>query len=368
MTKKIAWIHIGLPKTGTSTVQRLMRENAPEVEKRGLSLMQATLPNTGSLERYAADDQHIRRARRRRGETDSASIRAHRKFVETEFQRVLQGSLKDKWFFSDENLTFLTSESEFQRLKDLMYSNFAEVKIIVYLRAQHEHAISAFSQRLRLGGTSTSILKSPTKESDGVNLYAYDELLTRWATAFGDVNTVVRIFDRSELLDGDIVSDIFAILGVAREGLTASKDQNLALSTDQQALLLHVNRYLPPVVDGKINMARDDLLRAMHELPRTDKGILPSRNEVRNFISLFSESNERVRKAWFPDRDALFNIDFSIFPETSGSLKITKDALSSVFAEVLSAYWLFLQNKNEVMQKRKSDRVKLKRQSSQSHH
>lgn len=343
--RRIAWVHIGTPKTGSSSLQRLMRQNHKKIEEKGVALLGAALPGTGSLERYAADDRHMRRARIRKKQTDVASIQTYRKRLETQLAKAVSQSALQTWFFSDENLTFLAAEDEFVRLKSLLLRHFDDIRIIVYIRAQHDRAISSYSQRLRMGETSTKILRIPDGVGDHEHTYFYDRFLQNWVTHFGFANVTVRIFDRAELRDGDVVADVFNVIGLSSANITIPGDKNLAFSKEQQAFLFHINKHLRPFSDGGMNLVRDDLLRAMQDMPRADKGVRPSRTEVQDFLAQFEQSNDRVRQIWFPERPSLFQIDLSKFPETPDTLEITKRKLSAIFVDVFSAYWSFMQRK-----------------------
>lgn len=150
-------------------------------------------------------------------------------------------------------------------------------------------------------------------------------------------------FDRAELQDGNVVAAFFKIVGLSLAGIIPPGDKNLAFSTEQQAFLLHINKYLQPLADGGMNIARDDLLRAMQDMPRADKGVRPSKAKVQDFLAQFEDSNERVRQSWFPDRERLFRVDLSKFPDTPDELQMNKKQLSEMFAKVFSAYWAFMQ-------------------------
>lgn len=341
--EKTAWLHIGTPKTGSSSLQRLMQHNRAKIEAQGVALLSEALPGTGSLERYAANDEHMRRPRIRKKQTDPATIGRFRRRLEKQLALTVSESAQRVWCFSDENLTFLHAESEFLRLKDLLEPHFDEVKIVVYIRAQHDRAISAYSQRLRMGKVTREVLRIPDESGSNEHSYFYDRFPENWVTHFGRDNVTVRIFDRAELQDGNVVADFFKIVGLSLAGIIPPGDKNLAFSTEQQAFLLHINKYLQPLADGGMNIARDDLLRAMQDMPRADKGVRPSKAQVQDFLAQFEDSNERVRQSWFPDRERLFRVDLSKFPDTPDELQMNKKQLSEMFAKVFSAYWAFMQ-------------------------
>ncbi|MGE0531978.1 MAG: hypothetical protein AB7G40_09445 [Hyphomonadaceae bacterium] len=88
------------------------------------------------------------------------------------------------------------------------FSDF-HVEIIVYLREQADAFISAYQQDVKGHLESASFAEYAARY-----LVDYHVFLSRWANVFGRKNLHVRIYDRSELVGGDVVSDFLALLGI----------------------------------------------------------------------------------------------------------------------------------------------------------
>ena len=63
-------------------------------------------------------------------------------------------------------------------------------------------------------------------------------------------------------------------------------------------------------------------------------GAKPARAEAEAFYDMFRASNDAVRQRHFPDRQQLFDEDFSGYPETSDQRDVTIDDLMAVAAQV----------------------------------
>ncbi len=184
-------------------------------------------------------------------------------------------------------------------------------KIIVYLRSQIELAISEYSEVLKSGGTRISILP----DIDENNLYYnYEKLLQRWEKFFGRDSITPRIFSKNELLNGDIKKDFTNYLGLNWDDFQDVENANMGLNAETQLFLLGINPFLPFYIDGKLNQNRRRLTWALRQM-RGGEGLLPTREEAIRFDKIFSNSNENVRKKWFPNRKELFRVDFNKFPE-----------------------------------------------------
>src|SRR6185312_15007568 len=84
-------------------------------------------------------------------------------------------------------------------------------RIIIYLRPQHEVAVSMYSTALKNGSVRKNVL--PTFESPGP-LYDYAGSIDRWGSAFGRENITPRIFGRTDFQGGDLCEDFVKILGL----------------------------------------------------------------------------------------------------------------------------------------------------------
>lgn len=134
--------------------------------------------------------------------------------------------------------------------------------------------------------------------------------------------------------------------------MVPTSSANQSLSGEVQAFLERINPYL---------RERRGNLAGLLERIRSRSPALPGREEARRFFEIFAESNECVRREWFPERDRLFNVDFEQLPEQPVSAEITLEEAFSLFAYL----W---QQKQEQVEKlsQELDRLRKNRASDRS--
>ncbi len=163
--------------------------------------------------------------------------------------------------------------------------------------------------------------------------YDYLALLNRWQAGFGRSSIVPRLFSRQDLIHADVCRDFLQAAGIPGDEFRPVSRSNESLSVVAQAFLRMINPHIPLYVNNDVNPLRADLV-SLVESGRNGKGILPSRDQIAAFMAMFSESNELVRKEWFPDRSSLFSVDLSAYPEVDQIAEISLEDAFAVFADV----------------------------------
>ena len=288
---------------------------------------------------YALAEHRIGNIRKKLGLVNLKLIENFRREIEKTFRNEIKNQNCRKLLLSDEHLQArLRSVEEIQCLKKFLDKFVNKYKIVVYLRSQPEMAISFYSDYCRSGGTQKTILQEVT---EGDLLFNYEKLLKRWSKIFGFENIIPRIFSHTEFPDGDIKKDFIRLLGLNWNEFENVENSNESINVDAQRFLLEINKFLPGVIGDK-NKARGNIVQLV-SANRRGKGLLPTRKQVENFLKIFADSNERLRKKWFPERKNLFEVDFSIYPEKPFSdtdytfaFKIFAEIWSKKHEEVLS--------------------------------
>jgi hypothetical protein len=318
-------LHIGTEKTGTTTLQTFLTDNRSALRRMGYSFP-STLGTPGNrfIATYAMADDRSDDGRKRLRIATDADLALHREHVE--------GVLRDEMMSGGGSVLLLSSEhchsrlvheSEVRRLQSLLTRYCRQLSVIVYIRPQHELAISLYSTALRVGYSGRPILP---KVASSATYYNYQRLLDRWADVFGEANVVPRIFSRKELPDGDICADFLHLCGIDGRTLTHAPDTNRSLSGEAQAFLERLNASLP-------RAQRSELVRILESLG-TGPGAMPSRTDAEQFFGTFAKSNEAVRKRWFPDREHLFEVDFSTYPEQPYIPHLSEEEACALFAKL----------------------------------
>ncbi len=251
--------------------------------------------------------------------------------IKHSFQKEIENTNCSKLLISSESYSRHLEGDEINSLKKFLESFVDKFKIIVYIRPQHEFSISRFPTNLLFGLKKMDVLGKPTENP----IYDYDKLLSRWEKVFGKENLIPRIFSRKEFPDGDIKKDFLAILGLNFSQFNEVKNLNESINIDAQRFMVGINQYLPWHDDNKINPYRGNIFELVSQ-NRNGKGLLPIREETMEFFHYFSNSNEKVREKWFPEKKELFEVDFSEYPEQVQQYPEIDYSAFKIFADLWS--------------------------------
>ena len=259
MLEKI-FVHAGTPKTGTSTLQRMLAEN------RDLLLESRILyPRVPEGEGYqhsflyswAHDEPMALRYHRLRGRLDIESINEyHQRCLEC-FERDVLRSHSRTLIVSNGTLSRLNPENLGQIRK--YFENYcSNIKIVLYIRHPLSLFISGAQQGLRGGHYRLDRLK------ENLDVIQFDSVrsIDSHVEAFGRENVIVRPFERSQFLDGNVARDFLDIVGISRDNMDSFKCSVENPSVTWEALqLLDSIEDTYPVLDpqtNRKNYARSD--------------------------------------------------------------------------------------------------------------
>ena len=244
------YIHIGVHKTGTKSIQHTLSENRRELRRHGINSLSGD-PNHGpALMSLLADEPHrdSRNIRRHVDTPDKAA--AYNASAQYKVMKSLARNRSPKFVISGEGLSPRRPQ-EIERLKQMLAPYAADYRIIVYVRDPYEYANSASLQRLKNGG----VLDVPDKKFP---LPKYRRNLSRWIEAFGRENVDIRIFDPKRFVGGDLISDFLVAIG---ESPDLAKRLNVvranqSMSHEAALILSEANKQIPALVGRRANRGR----------------------------------------------------------------------------------------------------------------
>lgn len=308
-------LHIGAEKTGTTAIQSALVNQSEELRRHGIlypgSLRSGRVVSHTRLVSYAADAHRVDDLRRWARATTPERVAAHRESVERDLteELVASGEVPGMLLLSSEHCqSRLRSFGEILVLRGLLEWFCDEVTVILYLRPQHEAALSLYSTRLKAGLPARDPLSEPVQPG----FLDYGALTQRWAAVFGEENLRVRTYEKHVLTGGTVLGDFAGTAGLPITLHPAPRPANPSLSPQGLRLLGAVNTVLPRFVLGRPNPVRPPLTRAVEHLFRGD-GPVVGRAEAEEFYSRYAATNDTVRRRFFPDRQSLFTPDFTTF-------------------------------------------------------
>lgn len=327
------FLHVGVGKTGTTTLQLFLEMHRAALAARGLHV--ATAPqsrNHRALAMYALDDTVIDNARKAKKLTTPAAIANYRNalLARVRDEAATAGLTEDtSLVFSSEQLTRLKQPSEFARLRDLL-SHYGrhKIKIVAYLRRQDQYYASSYSQYIK-GGQDIDMV--PTASLMKQSVYDLRRFLDGWAQAFGQENIIVRVFERFQLKDGDVISDFLDVVGVRDNAdLARPPRQNESLDVNTVRYLRLLNPHVPRFIDGAVNRRRPVLIAALEAISDGPKVSLSS-EDANAFLALFAEGNADIARRY------LHRADGRLFLEPVAEAKAVQPDLDLAMATAISA-------------------------------
>lgn len=308
---RLGILHIGPMKTGSTSIQRWLTHNSAALEAEGVHLLRPRSVNASALVRTFAADGGAKRKQRK--------LPANGISKET-FQKMLEAIPEQAHtcVLSGELLGHSMKRPAIARLKEALEPYFDRWVIIIYLRRQADLAVSRFSTTARRGQRME--LKNP---------FDYRRVLDDWAAEFGEDAIRPRLFDRAELVEGDVVSDFRHVAGLPKlANEKAASEHNPSLKPEAQALLEALAKKTRSRRTNFFDMPGRGTLIRLLDSKYAGTGRMPSRPEVQAFMKRVHDDNERVRARWFPNRKELFSEDYSRFPEVSSPPPTDKEMLN----------------------------------------
>lgn len=291
-------LHIGAHKTGSSAIQSFLKQNRETLESEGWSY--CTLPgrplNWGFLFDVAKRDEG-----------------AAFSLLPEVFARLLAQidagtgnvilSIEDLFFLDSANIAIFTSA---------MTKRFAAIRVITYLRRQDQMAMSHWAQGAKTIQSALIFGKQdyplPALTPAVRDYLDYAALIERWKRALPDASFVLRLYDRDQFENRDVIADFLVASGIDIPATHAISDVNASMGASSVRLL-----YL--LRNAGLGQKQIRRLVNGNEVPQTKDKVYPSRAEAEAFVAAFAESNQRL--AEMAGRETFFAQDFSAYPETA---------------------------------------------------
>lgn len=328
-----AIIHIGLPKTGTKTIQRFLDKNREVLKSRNISIPPNTYDTTGAQHRELYAVAHIPSMW-----AASPFASFHKLYIcydlikkDWNFPRDQNKLWEEYWIkimpycrendlvvFSYESLSVLTGV-EVMKLKELLNSVFDDISVVLYLRRQPEYLASYHNTMISFTGLSGTIWDSLNLPDEYSHL-AYHKIVDRWSV-FGKDKIKIRIFDKQEFYDNDLLSDFAHTIGFDMTGLESVENVNVSINSAETEFLRLLNAHIPKMLEPWTpNPDRQKLESVFcREKERENRGKGEkayhfNRNEAQRILDQFREGNDWIAREYL-GREKLFSEDVSMYPE-----------------------------------------------------
>ncbi|EMB5516938.1 hypothetical protein U5697_001475 [Campylobacter coli] len=369
-----AYVHIGTEKTGTTSIQEFLYINKSIIQKQNYFFAQSIgIKNHWDLAflGYSLNkkDSYILN----NSLWNFQAIKQHKKNIFSKIKDEVK--FNHKIIFSSELLqSRLTRKREIVKLYTFFKKiGFTNIKVICYIRDANEMLRSLLSEAIKWEEIDSFELKEEKEEYKlgyKKNLFHFHHIcnhkqtLQWWGEVFGKENLIARLFDKNEFYQGDLLKDFIHSIGLEWDDeFIIPPKQNESLDLLGIDLLRRINKFLPLFCNNARNIFRGDLHHfAVKHFTSKDSHLKfqPPKEVVQSYIDYFEESNEWVRKEFFPHKERLFSKkDLTDYKENY-ELKEMKpeywDKIAEFIADIVSTKnqniadkTIIIQNKDKVI-------------------
>ncbi len=307
---KTLFLHIGMPKTGTSAVQYFLEINSDELKNQGFMYERMPYVYQGHHSRRNAHfligmvyDEEGKKDEKAKAARVDEGLNIVKEWF-TKFDQVLLTEEQLWNFFGRHGFKVLGRVSKFCR------ENGFTLKVVVYLRRQDDWLVSTYRQKVR-GGSEQATLIEYFDDPSEISLN-YDEILSGIEKKIGKENIILRKYDFSEFKGGKIELDFLDALGLSTTEDYVFADEQINTSYPMNFIEMKriINR-----LDGEGNTTShtDVSLLWEHNLIRMREFIADYREEIlsddmrADIMGRYAEGNRSVAERYLPEGEVLFS-------------------------------------------------------------
>ena len=304
---KFCVLHVGLEKTGSTSIQTWVYKNERTLNSVGLGLTQSfSRPNNWDFVNFFqnrlddwADLKGIHNQQQK--ELYFANF-------ERDFDKEIGGMSSRHVLLTSEHFSSrLRSTEELVRLREFLSTRFDQLKVLAWFRPQWEVAVSSWSTSLRSGHSAS--LEDWLKRVVEDNYYFnYEKIAHNWSEVFGRENCIFRIFKANDSKQGDVVTDFLKALEPIGFSLHSnvsdliSERQNISMGYLEALVLRAINSKVPYWIHHQgvkeVNKLNKDLRKGLPRL-KTEMPITISIADKFRIYEEFKESNQRFFEEFF---------------------------------------------------------------------
>lgn len=261
------YLHIGMPKAGSTSIQSAMRDARAKLEAEGLSYLRYGRNHSGVFRFLVGQTRKASRKPLSKITLDELGLSAPDRAAVLERVGVIAREAKSTAVISGEGF-FGFTPAEIASAKSVLAPYFDRFRIVVYLREPISWASSRAQQAVKTGRSSEAELIDEIEKRGRAALVVprYDHLRS-YAEVFGHEALVCRPFDRTAFAGGDLIGDFLTTIGRADlAGTVSSRISNPSLSLEAVQLLdaFEALRQREPGLDPRVS---ERLRRRLAHLP-----------------------------------------------------------------------------------------------------
>lgn len=246
-------LHIGLPKTGTTSCQEALFANREMLLQRHRYLYPSVAPSHNSmLAVMFLEDPRTNVTLKAKGITTREDAEKLRRQYFARMESDLARGSWDTLVLSSEGLSSLPPPS-LEKLRDWLLRYAADWTVLFWSRHPVDYTTSNIQQHVKSGGTIEQLVAAPP-------LPNFRRKVSNAFTVFGRENVKLTAFEEAKAEPGGVVSAFCRRLGLpentAMEIGASAKGRNESMSMLATLLMSSLNQQRPRFVDGRLNTER----------------------------------------------------------------------------------------------------------------
>lgn len=313
-----AIIHVGMEKTGSTSIQAWLRENRAALEAEGV------YPNGGrealkwigrkelryaifrvAMDEMGLDEKSARLPTKMKIPAKDEKVNENYKSLTGKFE-ALSGK-SGIFLISDEQL-FRCNEFQLLALEKYLSRFFEEITYVVYIRNTVDFCMSMYSQKLN----SNPFIEYNTQSySEFVQKCMTDLVPYGLESSFGNLffwskvlgnRLNVRLLESDWLVKGDLIEDFASLVGVR---IFEKPDRmNESFAAEYIEYVRYLNLEYRGIIPWEI---RKKAIRILKKSSSGKPKISASDAQAKSIRDLHLEQEEKIRIKFFPDRPFLFS-------------------------------------------------------------
>ena len=305
---KHLYMHIGMHKTGTTSIQRAISQNYLQLKELGIVSPESGVYPTKTRVHHELAFSLM---------DDPPAYYHPERGTYIDLVREIKESPADQFLISSEVFCYL-EETAIQRLCNVL-GNDIHVTIIIYLRNPAQWVLSSWGQGIRIGHET----KAFRQYIEDLNENLFYDIMQLWARYFGKENLRIRIYDEVIQHPG-LMEDFWNVLNIPRSISTAFETPekvNVSPSNTLTELIYQINQRIdfqkPTIINRPLTSQYYRWLWQfgphLEEKYGKIKPILP-REESELIRQKFDSPNKRIAQEFlgcdelFPQNDATYPI------------------------------------------------------------
>ena len=298
-------LHIGLEKTGTTSLQYLFRQNRSNL-LRSKFLVSEAAPSGNNFHLAVASYSKFRPdgLTRQLGIFDQQSLNTFRDKVFAQLANELALNQPEVLLLSSEHFqSRLTSVEDIALLRhSLEQAGCRNFKVIVYLRDPLKIVMSHHGMAIKKGIHVTPEFYQPTHPRVS-HIVDSRKTLENWSEVFGRAAIEPRLYPEGQPSQA-LIEDFLQACALTQEQLDLSLQEvrNVNLSAEALTALNNLNAKSKRVA----KLAEDRWL--FHQLEKTHagRGLTPSPETIALFQRHFEQAHQAIARDWFSGQKPLF--------------------------------------------------------------